>query len=136
MEISDGDTLMRRLKDRGYVQITLLGLTRLGARLRDGTACDAVLLLVEEDAAFLADACREAEDVVNRQRPARHSVYLEEGCFEFVTFLSDDAARMRVGEFFGPFDPTSDEGVRITVDEFLTFWRSVAWQLARAAKAD
>lgn len=129
----DGDDLMRRLKDKGYQQITLCGLGRLGARLLDGTTVDAVPMFVEEDAAFLAAACREAEQVVAEDRPAKHHVYLSNGEFEIVAHILKDNVRVRVGEFVGRFEPSSEQGVTISIEGFSSFWRSISWQLARAA---
>ena len=115
--------LMRRLLAKGYRQIDLTGLAPLGNRLRDGQVWDAMPLQVEEDAEFLAQAFLDLRLALTEERPAKHWVYLSDGCFEITGVLTGQFAQVRIGEYRTPLE--EEPGVTLLEGEYINLWRSV-----------
>ncbi|MDC0670471.1 hypothetical protein [Nannocystis radixulma] len=132
----DSQQIMSRLRANGFEEIDLLGLSRYRARLRDGGIWDLMVLRVDDDAMFLVEAYQALQRKLREQASWKHLVYLNDGCFEInAHYLPNGIVRMRIGEYReSQFSPESDEGVSLSLAEYVSMWNTIAGLLARSAQ--
>lgn len=134
--LGDSQQVMAKLRANGFEEIDLLGLSRYRTRLRDGKIWDLMVLRVDDDAMFLVEGYQALQRKLREQASWKHLVYLGDGCFEIhAHYLPSGIVRMRAGEYQdSQFSHESDEGVSLSLAEYVSMWNTIAGLLARAAQ--
>jgi len=127
-------TLRKRLTARGFVELTLYGLDRLGVHAPDGSIVPAGHMSIDPDAEFLASACLAALRL--NGTTWRHLVMLYGGDFYIEAVSHAQHGALVRGYFRPPLDiPPADGWHPIALDDYLRFWRRCLTQLVDAAYA-
>jgi hypothetical protein len=127
-QLDDAATVARRLLDKGYDEVDLVGLTPFKAYQRDGRIHDLMPLRVDDDVEFLVEGYHALPAATTK-----HWVYLADGCFEIFAHIRGNDVKLRVGEYRTSFDFDSEDGVMISLQEYRAFWDSIASALALAS---
>lgn len=126
--------LARDLVKSGYELIELSGLQQLHPRFRDGQSWNAVALPADSDAESLIVAYDSLLRKLTTNEAFKHSVYLIDGTFEITGLVEKDVVKLRVGEYREPFLLTSPGGVDLAVEDYISLWHRIAWELETASR--
>jgi hypothetical protein len=132
--LASASELCDRLQRKGYSQLQLGGLHRLGATLVDGKPGNEFTFPVDPDAQFLLEFAATLEKLVAERGTRLLRTYLADGIFEVSAFVTPDRVLLRAGIFRDvPFEPPYPGAVELPARTFLEIWRSIAHALVAAA---
>lgn len=123
----DSDELMKKLLSMGYQTMSLEG--ALIDRISDG-----IFLWVEEDAKFLIQSYLYLEKLIETQEPYQHGAYLNDG----ILALTAKSNKKEVEVQFA-YCPKLDVAnlvthlINISEEEYIWWWRSIAYEIINRA---